>query len=38
MLGRSLWLEGSIENSVPWLERAIALNPSYAQARYSRGW
>jgi len=38
MLGRSLWLEGSIESSVPWLERAIALNPSYAQARYSRGW
>lgn len=38
MLGRSLWLEASVEGSVPWLERAIALNPSYAQAHYSRGW
>lgn len=38
MLGRSLWLEGEIENSVPWIERAIALSPSYAQAIYSRAW
>ena len=38
MLGRSLWLEGEIENSVPWVERAIALSPSYAQAIYSRAW
>ena len=38
MLGRSLWLEGEIESSVPWLERAIALSPNYAQAVYSRAW
>jgi DNA-binding winged helix-turn-helix (wHTH) protein len=38
MLGRALWLDGSVENSVPWVERAIALNPNYAQAKYSRGW
>lgn len=38
MLGRSLWLEGEIESSVPWIERAIALSPSYAQAIYSRAW
>lgn len=38
MFGRSLWLEGEIENSVPWIERAIALSPSYAQAIYSRAW
>ena len=38
MMGRSLWLEGEIESSVPWLERAIALSPNYAQAVYSRAW
>lgn len=38
MLGRSLWLEGEVDNSIPWLERAIALSPSYAQAIYARAW
>lgn len=38
MLGRSLWLEKQIESSVPWVERAIALSPNYAQAIYSRAW
>lgn len=38
MLGRSLWLEGQIESSIPWLERAIVLCPNYAQAIYSRAW
>ncbi|HET7709582.1 MAG TPA: winged helix-turn-helix domain-containing protein [Sphingomicrobium sp.] len=38
MMGRSLWLEGEVESSVPWLERSIALCPSYAQAIYSRAW
>jgi len=38
MMGRSLWLDGEIESSVPWLERAIALSPNYAQAFYSRAW
>jgi TolB-like protein len=38
MLGRSLWLEGEIESSVPWLERAITLSPNYAQAIYARAW
>lgn len=36
MMGRSLWLEDELESSVPWLERAIALSPNYAQAIYSR--
>src|SRR4029079_19380461 len=36
MMGRSLWLEDQLENSIPWLERAIALSPNYAQAIYSR--
>lgn len=38
MLGRSMWLEKEVESSVPWLERAITLSPSYAQAIYSRAW
>jgi TolB-like protein len=37
-MGRSFWLRDDLEGSLPWLERASALNPSYAQARYSRGW
>ena len=36
MMGRALWLEDELENSVPWLERSIALSPNYAQAIYSR--
>ena len=36
MMGRSLWLEDELENSVPRLERAITLCPNYAQAIYSR--
>lgn len=36
MMGRSLWLEDEVESSVPWLDRAIALSPNYAQAIYSR--
>jgi TolB-like protein len=37
-MGRSLWLTGDVEASLPWLEQANTLNPNYAQARYSRGW
>jgi tetratricopeptide (TPR) repeat protein len=37
-MGRAHWLRGDLEASLPWLERATALNPNYAQARYSRGW
>lgn len=37
-MGRSFWLRDDLEGSLPWLERASALNPNYAQARYSRGW
>lgn len=37
-MGRAQWLRGDLEASLPWLERAIALNPNYAQAKYSRGW
>lgn len=37
-MGRAYWLRGDLEASLPWLERANALNPNYAQARYARGW
>ncbi|MDP3739067.1 MAG: winged helix-turn-helix domain-containing protein [Hyphomonadaceae bacterium] len=36
-MGRSLWLHGDLERSVPWLEQANTLNPNYAHARYSKG-
>jgi len=35
-MGRALWLRGDLEGSLPWLERATTLSPSYAQAHYSR--
>ena len=37
-MGRAHWLRKDLEASLPWLERANALNPNYAQAKYSRGW
>jgi len=37
-MGRAHWLHDDLEGSLPWLERANALNPNYAQARYSTGW
>lgn len=38
VMGRALWLTGDLESSLPWLERAIKLNPNYAQGRYSSAW
>lgn len=37
-MGRTFLLHGDLEGSLPWLERATELNPSYAQAKYSRAW
>jgi TolB-like protein len=37
-LGRALWLEGDPDASLPWLDRAIALNPNFAQGLYARAW
>lgn len=34
-MGRSFWLKGDLESSLPWLERANTLNPNYAQGRYA---
>jgi TolB-like protein len=38
VMGRVFWLSGELEASLPWLDRAIALNPNYAQAKYARAW
>jgi TolB-like protein len=38
VMGRSFWLGGELEASLPWLERSLQLNPNYAQAHYARGW
>lgn len=38
VMGRVFWLGGDLEASLPWLDRAIRLNPNYAQAKYSRAW
>lgn len=37
-LGRSYWLEGDLEASLGWLDRAKSLSPSYAQGVYARAW
>lgn len=37
-MGRARWLQDDLEGSLAWLERANQLNPSYAQAKYARGW
>ena len=38
MMGRTLWLDGEVASSVSWIERAVSLSPSYAQAIYARAW
>lgn len=37
-MGRSFWLEGDLERSLAWLERATSLSPHYAQGIYARAW
>lgn len=37
-MGRAYWLTGDVGASVGWLDRAVQLNPNYAQALYSRAW
>jgi len=38
VMGRVSWLSRDIDAGLPWLDRAIQLNPNYAQAKYSRAW
>ncbi|MCW5889318.1 MAG: winged helix-turn-helix domain-containing protein [bacterium] len=37
-MGRCYWLVGDLGRSLPWLERATAISPSYAQGMYARAW
>ncbi len=37
-MGRSFWLEGDLDSSLAWLDRACAISPNYAQGIYARGW
>jgi TolB-like protein len=36
-MGRNLLLSRDAEGAIDWLDRALALNPNYAKAHYSRG-
>ena len=35
--GRCFWLEGRLEESIEWFDRATSLSPSFAQGVYNRG-
>ena len=37
-MGRTYWLEGDLETSLGWLERATELSPNYAHGIYARAW
>ena len=37
-MGRTYWLVGDLDGGLPWLERATALSPNYAQGIYARAW
>lgn len=37
-MGRSFWLDGDLDRSLSWLERATMLSPNYAQGIYARAW
>jgi TolB-like protein len=38
VMGRALWLSGELEAGLPWLDRAVEINPNYAQGQYSCAW
>lgn len=37
-MGRTYWLEGDLESSMGWLERATNISPHYSQGLYARAW
>jgi len=37
-MGRSFWLNGDLDSSLSWLERATSISPNYAQGIYARAW
>ena len=38
VMGRALWLNADLDASIAWLDRAVVLNPNYAQGKYSCAW
>lgn len=38
VMGRSYWLEGDLQSSLVWLERATTISPHYAEGNYARAW
>ena len=36
-MGRAMWLSGDLDAGVDWLNRAVYVNPNYAQGHYTRG-
>lgn len=36
-VGRSLWLDGRLEDSMEWFDRSTSLSPNFAQGVYNRG-
>ena len=36
-MGRAAWLQGEALSGLPWFERALRVNPNYAQCYYSKG-
>jgi tetratricopeptide (TPR) repeat protein len=37
-MGRTYWLEGDLDTSLGWLERATEISPSFSQGIYARAW
>jgi DNA-binding winged helix-turn-helix (wHTH) protein/Tfp pilus assembly protein PilF len=37
-MGRTFWLDGDLDSSLIWLERATSISPHYAQGLYARAW
>ncbi len=37
-MGRTYWLEGELDRSLAWLQRATSLSPNYAQGIYAQAW
>lgn len=37
-MGRTYWLEGDLDTSRVWLERATTTNPNYAEGIYAQAW
>jgi TolB-like protein len=37
-MGRTYWVEGDLDTSLGWLERATQISPNYAQGIYARAW